>query len=421
MCSAPRQQTHQSGCSCRAVIVSARHVVRGRSRIPLAAADAVRREIQLSWRFQPCEQRIPTCYAARGPLVTPLRAAPRTVNKMLRAAVRLNVSTGLVASAAAAGQYTTRCDVVEKPQRRVTPVRELERDVIVLERQVAGEPLKRINLEEMIQDLADPSRKLVMFGEHHDDAKAQDVERSVYDGMARRQRDSRRRVALALEFVDADARRDAESFASGRSNDVAKLFRGDGDAKRYGPLAFLARALGGPIVAANAPRRHARLVAKQGVGALDTISGDDVAKLPPLPYHHTPLSKAYAERLQMVGLRSKNVVAAQCLWDAAMAHSCLDFLKTNTRDAIMLVCGAFHVQHFLGVVDHVEKYTESGGPFEPLDRDEFRVVVCVPMDGPSFLRRSLVDVWDDPSLDTVADFIVFTRGGHGGVTGVCAA
>ena len=155
-------------------------------------------------------------------------------------------------------------------------------------------------------------------------------------------------------------------------------------------------------------------MAKQGVGALDTISGDDVAKLPPLPYHHTPLSKAYAERLQMVGLRSKNVVAAQCLWDAAMAHSCLDFLKTNTRDAIMLVCGAFHVQHFLGVVDHVEKYTESGGPFEPLERDEFRVVVCVPMDGPSFLRRSLVDVWDDPSLDTVADFIVFTRGGHGG-------
>ena len=125
----------------------------------------------------------------------------------------------------------------------------------------------------------------------------------------------------------------------------------------------------------------------------------------------------------MVGLRSKNVVAAQCLWDVAMAHSCLDFLKTNTRDAIMLVCGAFHVQHFLGVIDHVEKYTESGGPFEPLDRDEFRVVVCVPMDGPSFLRRSLVDVWDDPSLDTVADFIVFTRGGHGGgvSSGVCAA
>ena len=33
----------------------------------------------------------------------------------------------------------------------------------------------------------------------------------------------------------------------------------------------------------------------------------------------------------------------------------------------------------------------------------------MPMDGPSFLRRSLVDVWDDPSLDTVADFIVLTK------------
>ena len=79
---------------------------------------------------------------------------------------------------AAAGQYTTAADAVEKPQRRVTPVRELERDVIVLERQVAGEPLKRINLEEMIQDLA--TCKLVMFGEHHDDAMIMDrLERSI--------------------------------------------------------------------------------------------------------------------------------------------------------------------------------------------------------------------------------------------------
>ena len=340
---------------------------------------------------------------------------------MLRAVTRLHVSSALVAAAAAARQHRTRCDGNEQPQRRrVTPVRELERDVIVLERQVAGEPLKRINLEEMIEDLADPSRKLVLFGEHHDDEKAQDVERSVYDGMARRQRDSQRRVALALEFVDADARRDTKSFSEGETDDVNKLFRGDGDARRYGPLASLARALGGPIVAANAPRRHARLVARQGVEALDAIAGEHDL-LPPLPYAHEPLSEAYAERLQMVGLRSANVVAAQCLWDAAMAHACLDFLKRAPRDAIMLVCGAFHVQHFLGVVDHVEKYTESGSLFDPLERDEFRVVVCVPMDGPSFLRRSLADVWDDPSLDTVADFIVFTRGGHGGAQGSCPA
>ena len=130
-------------------------------------------------------------------------------------------------------------------------------------------------------------------------------------------------------------------------------------------------------------------MAKQGVGALDTISGDDVAKLPPLPYHHTPLSKAYAERLQMVGLRSKNVVAAQCLWDAAMAHSRASTSSRRTRATRSCWCVAPSTCSTSGVVDHVEKYTESGGPFEPLERDEFRVVVCVPMDGPSFLGRSL--------------------------------
>ena len=57
--------------------------------------------------------------------------------------------------------------------------------------------------------------------------------------MARRQRDSRRRVALALEFVDADARKlHGRRVVRFWDNDVAKLFRGDGDAKRDGPLAF---------------------------------------------------------------------------------------------------------------------------------------------------------------------------------------
>ena len=430
--------------------------------------------------------------------------------------------------------------------------------VIVLERQVAGAPLKRVSLEDMVDDLSDPSRRLLLFGENHEDARAQDVERSVYEGVARSQR-SRRRVALALEFVDADAREAADSFATGASDDVAALFRGATDAARYGPIACLARALGcarpapkflafrgravmrsisatrslsraGPIVAANAPRRHARLVSRNGPAALDELPPDDVSRLPPLPYFRRadipqtgrgdaagatwrlrgerssatprlrhgdsvktgarlrypdkPLSPAYAERLRLVGLKSANIIAAQCLWDAAMAHSCLDFLRGAPQDAIMLVCGSFHVQHFLGIVDHVlrrvdiddvdaavartgrgdaaartiprtgrgssrgrvadhptngsrivprtgrgssrgqvERYTESDGPFEALERDEFRVVVCVPLDEATFLDHRRANRWDDKILETFADFIVFTRGDATGevAEGTCPA
>ncbi|KAH8069671.1 hypothetical protein JL720_11977 [Aureococcus anophagefferens] len=127
------------------------------------------------------------------------------------------------------------------PRRRVTPVVDLERDVIVLERQIAGEPLTRVTLSAMVDDMADPDRKLLLFGEQHDDAVAQDVQRAVYDDLTRRRTE---KLALALEFIDADARDAARAFSDGSSDDVDALFHGAGDARKYGPFALQARATG---------------------------------------------------------------------------------------------------------------------------------------------------------------------------------
>ena len=48
----PAQQTHQSGRSCRAAIVSARHAGRVGHLYPSSHCRRARDEIQLSWRFQ---------------------------------------------------------------------------------------------------------------------------------------------------------------------------------------------------------------------------------------------------------------------------------------------------------------------------------------------------------------------------------
>eukprot|EP00629_Pelagomonadales_sp_RCC1024_P017728 CAMPEP_0119283830 /NCGR_PEP_ID=MMETSP1329-20130426/29242_1 /TAXON_ID=114041 /ORGANISM="Genus nov. species nov., Strain RCC1024" /LENGTH=326 /DNA_ID=CAMNT_0007284505 /DNA_START=67 /DNA_END=1044 /DNA_ORIENTATION=+ len=302
-------------------------------------------------------------------------------------------SSGLSSTSTAAACQAT-ADASSPLRHRVTPVKDLEQNVIVLERQVAGEPLRRVTLQNLVDDLAAPARRLLLFGEHHDDARAQEVERTVFAGVQKA-----KSTALALEFVDTDAREAASSFATGASDDVDSLFRGAGDTARYGPLARLAREFSRPIVAANAPRRLAQRVAKQGPASLGELSPEDLDRLPPLPsWSAEPLSAGYAERLRRVGLGA-NYVAAQCLWDASMAWSCLSQLAQS--DAVMLVCGAFHVQYFLGVVDHVEKYTAAGGPFAPLDRDEFRVVVCAPLAAHKFDDVFHRDVcWDDPALDT---------------------
>ena len=76
-----------------------------------------------------------------------------------------------------------------------------------------------------------------------------------------------------------------------------------------------------------------------------------------------------------------------------------------------------------GAAEKQPRISLERGDFPPVERDEFRVVVCLPMEANAFAHKAATDVWDDPSLDTVADFIVFTRGGHGGgvSSGVCAA
>ena len=324
--------------------------------------------------------------------------------------LRLVASRCSVGTAVVATSHLARCEALERHntesgvRRHVTPVKELEQEVIVLERQVPGEPLARVSLEDMIADLADPERRLVLFGESHDDAVAQDLECTVYDGVARR-RDGRK-VSLALEFVDGDRRAAAKAFSAGDTDDVRSLFRGPGDCAKYGPLARLAKTLKNDVVAANASRRHARLVAREGPGALEGVPDAEKALLPPLPYAAQPLSPGYAERLRRIGFGA-NKVAAQCLWDATMAYNCLASLAAGAH-GVMLVCGRFHVQHFLGVVDHVEHYSERGD-FPPVERDEFRVVVCLPMEANAFAHKAATDVWDDPSLDTVADFIVLTK------------
>ena len=85
-----RRQTHQSACSCCTAVVSARHAVRVAHLYAACSGRSVHGEIRLSWRFQPCEQRIPTCYAARGPVETACAARKRNDAARRRAPQRLD-------------------------------------------------------------------------------------------------------------------------------------------------------------------------------------------------------------------------------------------------------------------------------------------------------------------------------------------
>lgn len=284
----------------------------------------------------------------------------------------------------------------------------------ILERQCADAPLVQVSLSELYDDLTSPKLKLVLFGETHTDPGAVHVEKLVYEKMA-----SSGRVALGLEFIESDKRELVRNFLK-NDDDHRLLFKTTEEAERYGPLVRAAKATSNEVVAANAPRRLVSKVSKNGVACLSSLPPRDLELLPPLPYASQPISPGYDERLRRIWNleqseeRRNNLVAAQCLWDASMAYSLLDHLRAHPKEAIMLVCGRFHVEFFLGIVDHVEHLLDHDESFSDLSllRDEFRLVVSIPLDDHTFdtqRAKGWHDLRHEEAISTLADFIVFTR------------
>lgn len=111
---------------------------------------------------------------------------------------------------------------------------------------------------------------LVFVGEQHDDPATHRMELAILEGVARR-RDS---VVLAMEMFERDIQARLDEYLSGTLAE-ADFLKASRPWKNYPtdyrPLVELARARGWPVVASNAPRPMATLVARAGLPGLDTI------------------------------------------------------------------------------------------------------------------------------------------------------
>ena len=90
--------------------------------------------------------------------------------------------------------------------------------------------------------------------------------------------------------------------------------------------------------------------------------------MPPMPYQDA--SEAYADRF--IGLMQSfrggaevggppsqkhiNMLNAQSLWDATMAHSICQVLKDGVCERVVHICGSFHMKDGLGIPEHITAY-----------------------------------------------------------------
>ena len=234
---------------------------------------------------------------------------------------------------------------------------------------------------------------VIFVGEVHTDTVAHAVEAAILSGQVAHARDGGRPVALALEMLEADVQPVVDEYLAGlvSEGDYLKAIRPWARyATDYHPTVGLARDTGTPVVATNAPERHVRMVARDGIESLwrlpDTWRALYGWAIP-------PPSSAYAAQFAetMAGMHGgpmpsvDGLLAAQNLRDATMARRIAETLDAGLR--VVHVNGSFHSAGGLGIPEHLARL-----------RPEARIAVVT-------VRPIGLDARPEPSPD---DIVILT-------------
>jgi len=264
----------------------------------------------------------------------------------------------------------------------------------------------------------------VLVGETHDDVVGHGVEAQLFIRAAQRVgavgegAGGKRPVVLSLEMFERDVQYVVDEYLSDlitedqfkRSSRPWERYDTD-----YRAMVEFAKAHGLPVVAANAPRRYVNRVSRMGPSALDALSAQAKAFLPPLPYPgpseeytaqwnalmaemmaaqrpagEAPPPEAAAPARPNHGIG--NALYAQALWDAAMGHAVTSALDAWPGALVVHYAGSFHVERGTGIPERVEGYRP---------RTRILTVVLQP--------AADIDAWDDEEHEDLGDFVILTR------------
>lgn len=187
---------------------------------------------------------------------------------------------------------------------------------------------------------------IILFGELHDNAIAHWLQLEVT-----RELIAAGPLVLGAEMIERDDQPTLDRYMRGEIDQaafdtLARLWKNH--ASDYKPLVDLAKNHKLPFVAANVPRRYARSVNRGGFEALDTVPDAERAWIAPLPIAFDPELPRYQHMLSMMGDHgTPNMVKAQALKDATMAHSIVEHVRPGSR--FIHYNGSFHSDYHEGI------------------------------------------------------------------------
>jgi uncharacterized iron-regulated protein len=124
------------------------------------------------------------------------------------------------------------------------------------------------------------------------------------------------------------------------------------------------------VICANAAGRYSNLAGRKGQKALMALPEESKKYFAPLPYD-TASGKYYDKLMGLshdpadtskkaapvMGMGGFSLIMAQSLWDATMAYSISEYLKSNKTKKVFQVNGRFHSDEGFAAVTQLKKYS----------------------------------------------------------------
>ncbi|WP_239022945.1 ChaN family lipoprotein [Pontibacter mangrovi] len=210
---------------------------------------------------------------------------------------------------------------------------------------------KSIKYGKMLKELQEA--EVILFGEQHNDPIAHWLQLEVAKDL---HEDNPQNFAIGAEMFEADVQLVLNEYLAGQvpENNFEQESRPwPNYATDYKPVVRLAREQKIPFIATNVPRRYAAMVSGGGLEVLNGVSAEAKRYIAPLPVTVDMELPGYKGMMAMFGnsmhgnTKSMNIVQAQALKDATMAHFILGQVQQGRQ--VLHLNGAYHSDNFEGI------------------------------------------------------------------------
>ncbi len=226
---------------------------------------------------------------------------------------------------------------------------------------------KEISIADIVNDMNNAD--VLFYGEEHNDSVTHYLENKIFESLYQKYNSS---IALSMEMFERDVQPIMNEYLSSdiREKNFKKDARVWSNYKDYRPMVEFSKLNKLDVVCANAAGRYSNLAGRKGQKALMELPVESKKYFAPLPYdtasgkYHEKLTQLFSDgdskkKKQPSMGESFSLVMAQSLWDATMAFSIADYLKTHSGKKVFQVNGRFHSDEHFAAATQLIKYNPN--------------------------------------------------------------